>query len=953
VQSSRCLITIIMADDPNVNISVVSYNMHGFNQGFSTVRDLCISDKPNIFLLQEHWLAPCNLVKFEQFFPEYFAFGSSAMSSRMESGLLSGRPFGGVVMLINNNLQKITRTLYSAERCVIVKVFNYLIVNVYLPCVGTVDRSLIIDDVLNNISNYLADYSDCSCLIGGDFNCDLDGISQAAELVNDFASDNYFNRCDTIMSCPKVNTYVNTALNCSSCVDFFLISDKSKVIKFDVIDDGSNLSDHLPIVVSCQCSNARIDHDSRPTGKSHQTYLRWDHADLGSYYLLTGQHLQKLLNEYNSFEDHCNNLTADSLHGEVIAFIEHIYMCIVNVLSECAKFTVPVRSKQFYKFWWDQELDCLKEDSISAHKLWKAAGKPRLGPLFAKSRSSKLLYKKRIRECQRQETSSYTNDLHDALVNKQGNAFWKCWRSKFESNGKRVNQVDGVTDEKEIINIFEQHFSKTCSNLTVDGSNKLKKIYSSKRPNYCGLPFDDYLLFDVELIDKSVSSLDRGKAAGLDSLTAEHLQHSHPALPSLLSKLFNLMIKYGLVPSGFGLSYTVPLPKTNNASVSKSLIADDFRGISISPVISKVFEKCIFDRYQRFFETSDSQFGFKKGISCSHVVYSVKCTVDHFVSHGSTVNLCALDLRKAFDKMNHHGLFIKLMERMLPNNLLATLEYWFSICSTCVRWGDSFSNFIKLKCGVRQGGVLSPKFFALYIDDVIKVIQRSNIGCMIGIIKVNIFLFADDIIMLAPSVDALQKMIVLCESQLAYLDMALNAKKSVCLRIGSRYRDDCSNLITASGETLCWVDNCRYLGVYLVAAKKFTVSISNNKKAFYRSFNAIFSKVGRCASEEVIVTLISAKCLPVFLYGLEACSVSLTQKHTLDFVLMRTFMRVFKTNSVEIVSECQQMFRFRKASILVDDRKRRFLNRFVNCDNVVCNVFAKTAESDLQLLTCM
>ena len=96
------------------------------------------------------------------------------------------------------------------------------------------------------------------------------------------------------------------------------------------------------------------------------------------------------------------------------------------------------------------------------------------------------------------------------------------------------------------------------------------------------------------------------KAAGLDGLTAEHLQHCHPALISILNKFFNLLIKFNYVPKGFGTSYTVPLPKNSYSVASKSLSVEDFRGISISAVISKVFEKCILDRYQRFFETSDS-----------------------------------------------------------------------------------------------------------------------------------------------------------------------------------------------------------------------------------------------------------------------------------------------------------------------------------------------------------
>ena len=266
-----------------------------------------------------------------------------------------------------------------------------------------------------------------------------------------------------------------------------------------------------------------------------------------------------------------------------------------------------------------------------------------------------------------------------------------------------------------------------------------------------------------------------------------------------------------------------------------------------------------------------------------------------------------------------------------------------------MRWGDSFSNFIKLKCGVRQGGVLSAYFFAVYIDDIIKIIQRSGFGCHIGSVSVNIFLYADDILLMAPSVGALQNMLSLCENHLAYLDMTLNAKKSVCLRVGRQFKDECSPLTTLSGESLCWVDNCRYLGVYLEAGKKFKSSLSNNKKSFYRAFNAIYGKVGGRASEEVVVKLISAKCVPVLIYGLDASSVSLTDKRTLDFIITRTFMRVFKTSSIDIVNECQLRFNFRKISETVVVRKRSFLHRYALCDNSVCSFFASAARSELLL----
>ena len=211
------------------------------------------------------------------------------------------------------------------------------------------------------------------------------------------------------------------------------------------------------------------------------------------------------------------------------------------------------------------------------------------------------------------------------------------------------------------------------------------------------------------------------------------------------------------------------------------------------------------------------------------------------------------------------------------------------------------------------------------------------------------FYAIDDIVLLAPSVNALQQMLTLCEDHLAYLDMTLNVKKSVCMRIGKRHKDDCCPLITANGENLCWVESCRYLGVYIVAAKSFKCSITSNKHSYYRCFNAIYSKVGHCASEEVVIKLITTKCLPILLYGLDACPVSTTDKHSLDFVLNRTFMKLFRTSSIEIVSICQLMFGFKKISETVIDRKRRFLQRYTNCDNIICQTFVNAANVELIL----
>ena len=243
---------------------------------------------------------------------------------------------------------------------------------------------------------------------------------------------------------------------------------------------------------------------------------------------------------------------------------------------------------------------------------------------------------------------------------------------------------------------------------------------------------DSYLIEDKK----------KGKAAGLDGLTSEHMKYSHHILVVGICELFDLLVSHSHIPDSFGLSYTVPIPRCDRRK--RSLTVDDFRGISISPVSSKQFELWVLDRYSDYFGTSDHQLGFKKHTSCSHAVYSVGNVIDHYVSNGSTVNVCTLDLSKAFDRMNHYVLFTKLIERKLPYKLLHILENWFTMSDTYVRCCDQHSLIYKLSAGVREGGILSPSLFAIFIYSIVNKIKDANVGCYVSTICVSIFLYADD-----------------------------------------------------------------------------------------------------------------------------------------------------------------------------------------------------------------
>jgi hypothetical protein len=329
----------------------------------------------------------------------------------------------------------------------------------------------------------------------------------------------------------------------------------------------------------------------------------------------------------------------------------------------------------------------------------------------------------------------------------------------------------------------------------------------------------------------------------------------------------------------------------------------------------------------------------------------MRSVINEYSSRGSTVNLCSIDLSKAFDKMNHHGLFVKLMQRYIPVNLLLVIENWFSLSVTCVRWGSILSNFFALNCGIRQGGVCSAYFFAIFIDSIVdKIRKERSLGCYVKNVCVSVLLYADDIIIIAPSVTALQRLFSTCEKELEQIDMQINTKKSACMRIGPHFKSECACIVTSDGRELNWMDSVRYLGVFLISANVFTCSYSNAKKSFYRAFNAIFGKIGRGASEEVVLELVRTKCLPAMLYGLDACPVNSIQLSSLQFAVTAALMKIFATKSKDIVEYCELYFGFLTIDNLVRSRKRNFLLKLCNSANTLCCACVSSARKELGMI---
>ena len=104
-----------------------------------------------------------------------------------------------------------------------------------------------------------------------------------------------------------------------------------------------------------------------------------------------------------------------------------------------------------------------------------------------------------------------------------------------------------------------------------------------------------------------------------------------------------------------------------------------------------------------------------------------------------------------------------------------------------------------------------------------------------------VVLYADDILLIAPSVSGLQVLFDACAIELSWLDMNIN-KRSCCIRIGPRWDVRCRSIKTSNGHIIPWVTEFRYLGTYIVGSRTFKCSTTHAKRSFHTAINAIFEK---------------------------------------------------------------------------------------------------------------
>lgn len=219
-----------------------------------------------------------------------------------------------------------------------------------------------------------------------------------------------------------------------------------------------------------------------------------------------------------------------------------------------------------------------------------------------------------------------------------------------------------------------------------------------------------------------------------------------------------------------------------------------------------------------------------------------------------------LDLSKAFDLVQYEVLWHKLInDTDLPYEYISILRYWYSRQENYVKWSGELSSVYRLESGVRQGGISSPMLFNLYMNKLIVELSGAGVGCSVDGTFVNNLSYADDMVLLCPSIAALNKLISICERYAVAHGLRYNTVKSELLVFKAKNKSYKVPPVRLNGTPLKQVQTFKYLGHWVTESLKDDMDLERERRALCVRANMLARRFARC-TKQVKITLFKAYC---------------------------------------------------------------------------------------------
>ena len=462
--------------------------------------------------------------------------------------------------------------------------------------------------------------------------------------------------------------------------------------------------------------------------------------------------------------------------------------------------------------------------------------------------------------------------------------FWRSIKKVRGNSSRYPSSVDGVSGPEHVASLFHDKYDDlyNCVSFSAKQMAALKGELNARIIDHYNYPqFEHYdtkhkcgeHFISVADIIEGVNKMKRGKHDGYRGHFSDHIINGTTRLYVQLSLLFNSMISHGYVPNDFLLSTLIPIPKNKRKSLNCS---DNYRAIALSSILGKLFDKILLVKSSHAFDTSDLQYGFKSKHSTNQCTFVVNEVLQYYANNNSNTLLTLIDASKAFDRVHYIKLFKLLISKNICPLVARVLTVLYTNQTFRVKWCSHITELSHASNGVKQGGVMSPLLFIVYIDEMLCRLQNCGHGCYIGNNFYGALGYADDVILLSPTAGGMRHLLHVCAQYGKEYNVLFNPDKTKLIYVNN-LNYTMMPKIHFMDNVISVVDYDNHLGVPIGNVK--------NEYIIGQSINDFRSKVNMVKSHfkllppDTMYKLLKTYCMP--LYGCPLWDFS--EKHMTKF----------------------------------------------------------------------
>ena len=763
-----------------------SFNCKGAAQSSEYIINSIIDRRLSYAFLSETWVKPGQDDSLFYIFPEssigerqiFFKNGMDAAASSY-----TGRPYGGIAFICcKNDNVSYQEIECSSKRVIALKVLSKdnihvsTIVGVYMPYFdkSNFDQTHEYIEALDAIQIVIDTYGPVGPIkFEGDWNAQLPmrneirpnwykakGFNAHSKILYDFVTSNELDCQDMLFNQNPNYTHFQYANNIYTWIDHvFTTKHPCMSVEYcQIIDhEMDNVSDHLPVFTSFSIMGGDNSSNltSSSTGGSFYSRPNWDNYSVRDQYRdLVNRHVSDL----PAFDISCEPPGSLEAQQKLNSYIDSLSKCFLISASEVSH--GPSFKQYRPRHFWCPTLTDLRDRKRFWWKLWCDNGRPRSGQVYEVWKLCKKAFRRFFRSKSCEIYHMRFSKLNSLFI--QGKPFWNLLKVKNRQAATLNNDIDG----------FTSHFSRIMreeGDLTPEQyqiSETVNQRYNENRYNLIDFPLDSFML------RRHINNLKKRSAPGKDGITTEHLVYADTDnVLSRLVQIYLAIFSHNLVPQVLRVGVIIPILKKPTLDVSDF---NNYRPITLCSVFAKLLELIILPES----EICDGQYGYRKNKGTDFCSAMINDLVSVFNSQGSPVYICSLDAEKCFDSIWHDGLLYKLMP-VMPMAHWRLLFSWYKSLSALVRINGTDGPTFEISKGTRQGSILSPFIFNIFLNDLLLELEACECGLRVGKSKFNSLAYADDIDLFAPNTCDLQTLVNICYNYSKRWRFNFGVKKSV------------------------------------------------------------------------------------------------------------------------------------------------------------------------------